>query len=163
MFDLFFGPLIGMDPAGPGFTIPWDHGPGTRLSDKDAQYVQCIQTASGTLGTHKDCGSATFVINGGIMQPGCFTTFCSHSRSHAYFNEAMLDGHIFAGLKCTGRIKHFLSRVLGMYCSMDSERLGIHAEGKPGRWFLETNAAPAFAKGVGDKNVESVPVDFVQQ
>lgn len=141
-------PLIGMDPAGPGFTMPWDRGAGHRLSDIDAQYVQCIQTASGTLGTHKDCGrgSATFIINGGIKQPGCLTVFCSHSRAHAYFNEAMLEGHIFAGKKCTGRIHYFLSKVLGMHCSMESEQLGIHAEGKPGRFFIKTNAAPPFAK-----------------
>lgn len=137
-----------MDPAGPGFTMPLDLGEGYRLSAKDAQYVQCIHTASGTFGTHKDCGHANFIMNGGFSQPGCLTMFCSHSRSHAYFTEAMLAGHIFAGTKCSGRIKNFFSNALGMDCSMESEQLGIHAEGKPGRYFLKTNAAAPFAKMV---------------
>lgn len=134
-----------MDPAGPGFTVPWDFGARTRLSKKDAQYVQCIHTASGTLGTHKDCGHANFHINGGLSQPGCTSVLCSHSRSHDYFDEAMFAGHIFSGTKCYGRVINFVSTLLGMPCSMDSERLGIYAERKPGRYYATTNAKPPYA------------------
>lgn len=136
---IVFHSLIGMDPAGPGFTIPWDYGVGTRLTEYDAQYVQCIQTATGTLGTHKDCGHANFIINGGIAQPGCLTPLCSHSKSHDYFDEALFPGHIISGAKCSGRVRNFFSDVLGMPCSMDSERLGIYALRKRGRFFVTTN------------------------
>lgn len=135
-----------MDPAGPGFTIPWDYGVGTRLTEYDAQYVQCIQTATGTLGTHKDCGHANFIINGGIAQPGCLTPLCSHSKSHDYFDEALFPGHIISGAKCSGRVRNFFSDVLGMPCSMDSERLGIYALRKRGRFFVTTNKNPPYAQ-----------------
>lgn len=132
-----------MDPAGPGFTVPWDYGVGGRLSEKDASYVQCIHTCNGALGTHKDCGHANFVVNGGLAQPGCVTPFCSHALSHDYFDEAMFSGHIFSGVKCTGRMHHFFSKFFGWSCSKDSERLGIYAQRNPGRYFVKTkNAAP---------------------
>lgn len=143
---IVFHSLIGMDPAGPGFTIPWDYGAGTRLTENDARYVQCIHTASGTLGTHKDCGHANFIINGGAAQPGCLTPLCSHSKSHDYFDEAMFPGHVISGTKCSGHVRNFIADILGLPCSMDSERLGIYATRKRGRFFVTTNKDPPYAQ-----------------
>lgn len=128
-----------MDPAGPGFTAPWDFGVGSRLTKTDAQYVQCIHTTSGTLGTHKECGHADFYINGGYIQPGCITFMCSHSRAHDYFSEALLPDHVFIGVKCRGAIVNLVSKMIGMKCSSKTDRLGIHSERKSGRFFLKTN------------------------
>lgn len=139
-----------MDAAGPGFTVPFDLGPGTRLSSTDAQYVQCIQTSGGSFGTLVDCGHANFIMNGGLSQPGCLWPLCSHFRSHEYFYEAMFAGHIFPGQKCSGRIKNFLSLVLGMFCSMNSDRLGIYSERKLGRFYVNTNAKAPYAQIVTD-------------
>lgn len=130
---------IGVDPAGPGFTVPWDFGVGTHLTKADAQYVQCIHTASGTLGTHKDCGHADFYLNGGYIQPGCITFMCSHSRAHEYFSEALLPGHVFTGVKCRGATVNLVWKIFGMECSSETDRLGIYSERKSGRFFLRTN------------------------
>lgn len=139
-----------MDPAGPGFTVPWDYGVGARLSEKDANYVQCIHTCNGALGTHKDCGHANFIVNGGLAQPGCITPFCSHALSHDYFDEAMFNGHIFSGVKCTGRMRHFFSKIFGMSCTKDTERLGIYSQRNPGRYFIRTKEAAPYAPLVLD-------------
>lgn len=139
---------IGIDPAGPGFTVPWDFGVGTRLSKSDARYVQCIHTSMGTLGTAKECGHADFILNGGYTQPGCISLFCSHSRSHEYFNEAMLPKNIFSGVKCRGSITNFITNLLGVQCSSETDRLGIHSERKTGQFFLKTNSKSPFAQTV---------------
>lgn len=96
--------LIGLDPAGPGYTCPFDLGPNTRLDPSDAKYVQCVLTSRATLGTMKDCGHANFIMNGGYIQPGCFTVLCSHSRSHSFFAESIFRKHEFIGEQCSGSI-----------------------------------------------------------
>lgn len=145
-----------MDPAGPGFTIPWDLGAGTRLTKSDARYVQCIHTSSGTLGTLVDCGHADFYLNGGFIQPGCLEVACSHIRAHDYFVESMDPDHIFSGARCECPIAAFVTNLLGMQCSSETDRLGIHTARKLGRYFLNTNSQPPYAKEVTTR----VPSDF---
>lgn len=134
----------GVDPAGPGFTVPWDFGVGTRLMKTDAHYVQCIHTADGTLGTHKDCGHADFYLNGGFLQPGCFTLMCSHSRAHDYFSEAIVPNHTLVGVKCRGSLVNLVWKLFGGQCSTETDRLGIHSERKAGRFYLRTNRQPPY-------------------
>lgn len=153
--------VLGVDPAGPGFTIPWDFGNGTRLTKDDAKYVQCIHTSCGTVGTLKDCGHADFYLNGGYRQPGCITVMCSHARAHDIFLEAMYPGNIFLGAKCQGSIGNFISNLFGMQCSSEMERLGIHSERRPGRYFLKTNRKSPFAKPVFA--VQSADVEYKKQ
>lgn len=138
--------FIGIDPAGPGFTIPWDFGAGTRLMSSDAKYVQCMHTSCGTLGTLKDCGHTDFYLNGGVLQPGCLEVMCSHSRAVDYFIESMDFGQVFSGARCLGPITSFVTNLFGLQCSSDTERLGIHTTRKPGRYFLSTNSKSPFAK-----------------
>lgn len=136
-----------MDPAGPGFTVPWDFGAGTRLSATDAKYVQCIHTSRGTLGTFKDCGHADFYLNGGYIQPGCVTVLCSHSRAHDIFQESMFPEQIFNGVKCHGSFANLITKLFGAQCSMETDRLGIHSDRRFGRFFLRTHWSSPFALG----------------
>lgn len=81
----------GLDPAGPLFSIKdtsW------RISNIDANYVECIHTNAGTLGFTEAIGMADFYINGGKSQPGCGLDpvgSCSHGRSYEYFAESIRD------------------------------------------------------------------------
>lgn len=139
----------GADPAGPGFTFPWDFGAGTRLVKTDARYVQCIHTSRGTLGTLKDCGHADFVLNDGFVQPGCLSVFCSHSRAHDYFDESLLRQNIFSGDQCKGTFMNVVEGLFGMQCSSDTDRLGIYTQRKPGSFFVKTNSKSPFALNAG--------------
>lgn len=69
---------IGLDPAGPGFeyvTLQSD-----RLDSTDAQFVDVIHTAVGTLGYAAPIGVVDFYPNGGTPpQPGCFESFSPSS------------------------------------------------------------------------------------
>lgn len=60
--------ITGLDPAGPNF---YTNGPESRLDSTDAQFVDVIHTAVGSLGHYKDIGHVDFYPNGGILQPGC--------------------------------------------------------------------------------------------
>lgn len=57
--------IIGLDPAGPLFTLPAAVAPKYRLDQTDAQFVQVLHTSGGTLGTSLKCGHADFYPNGG--------------------------------------------------------------------------------------------------
>lgn len=145
----FFGILYaiyGLDPAGPGFTCPFDLGSGTRLDSTCATYVQCIHTAQGSLGTAKPCGHADFYVNGGFVQPGCAQVLCGHSRSHEYFNESLDPTHIFLGIQCKGPVKNFLKSLFGKSCSAVTDRMGIFNQQISGKFYLDTNSAAPFAK-----------------
>lgn len=80
-----------MDPAGPLFSLKdtsW------RISNIDAQYVECIHTNAGTLGFTEPIGMSDFYLNGGKNQPGCgldLSGACSHGRSYEYFSESIRD------------------------------------------------------------------------
>lgn len=62
------GAIIGLDPAGPLFSID---KPQKRLADTDADYVQIIHTDAGNLSVEHPIGHADFYPNGGNEQPGC--------------------------------------------------------------------------------------------
>lgn len=137
--------MTGLDPAGPGFTCPFDLGLNTRLDPSDAKYVQCVLTSRATLGTMKDCGHANFIMNGGFTQPGCFSVLCSHSRAHDFFAEALFRENEFIGEKCSGSIKlFFVNKYLRRACSENGDKLGIHSNRSHGRFFIKTSAEPPY-------------------
>lgn len=73
------GEIIGLDAAGPLFTIPAEVGNVYRLDKTDAEFVQVLHTSMGTLGTHVKSGHADFYPNGGVSpQSNCVLT--SHAR-----------------------------------------------------------------------------------
>lgn len=57
--------IIGLDPAGPLFTLPAVVSPDFRLDPTDAEFVQVLHTSGGTLGTSVKSGHADFYPNGG--------------------------------------------------------------------------------------------------
>lgn len=61
--------ITGLDPARPGF-ISMD--PSRRLDPTDAEFVDVIHTAAGTLGVLGSIGDVDFYPNGGVNQPSCF-------------------------------------------------------------------------------------------
>ncbi|XP_031616461.1 phospholipase A1-like isoform X2 [Contarinia nasturtii] len=159
--------IYGLDPAGPGFTWPFDLGKSTRLDPSDAQYVQCVLTSRGTLGTMKDCGHANFIMNGGYIlycihaylnlaklksflggyiQPGCFSVLCSHSLAHEFFEESLDPSNKFIAEKCSGSFKLFLKRTfLRQSCTDVTDRLGIHSARIPGRFFIKTKSSSPYS------------------
>lgn len=139
---------LGLDPAGPGFTVPFDLGEGTRLDETCANYVQCIRTSAGTLGTAVRCGHADFILNGGFAQPGCGTIFCSHSRGHEYFIEAMHVENDISGNQCDGPIRQFIKTLISRQCSTIIDRIGIHTRRLTGVFYVETNSESPFAMNV---------------
>lgn len=57
----------GLDPAKPGFEfLPVKH-----LNTDNAEFVDVIHTAGGSLGFISSLGHADFFPNGGFVQPGC--------------------------------------------------------------------------------------------
>lgn len=93
--------ITGLDPARPGFQTA---GPSERLDATDALFVDCIHTCGNLLGLQDPICAADFYPNGGKhAQPGClFIDFgkCSHMRSHEYFAESIVPGHVFPALEC---------------------------------------------------------------
>lgn len=117
-----------------------------RLDRHDARYVQCVFTSRTTFGSLKDCGHGNFIVNGGIVQPGCLALMCSHSRAHELFNASLFENHQFYGEQCSNSLMYFMrNMVLGEPCSLNTDRLGIHSHRKKGRFFVGTAAESPFA------------------
>lgn len=57
--------IIGLDPAGPLFSIPSAVSSKYRLDASDAEFVQVLHTSGGSLGTSLKSGHADFYPNGG--------------------------------------------------------------------------------------------------
>lgn len=86
----------GLDPAGPLFSV---NDSSWRISDADANYVECIHTNAGTLGFTEAIGMADFYMNGGKSQPGCgldLVGSCAHSRSYEYFAESIRENRFIS-------------------------------------------------------------------
>lgn len=64
--------ITALDPGAPYFTLPFVLPYGLILNQNNAKYIQLIQTS--TIGTQRS-GTANFVANGGIQQPGCYLPF----------------------------------------------------------------------------------------
>lgn len=79
--------IIGLDPAGPLFTVG---NPGGRLDAADAVYVEAIHTNGPSFsivgsGIGAPIAHVDFFPNGGQAQPGCSTAGCSHSRAVEFY------------------------------------------------------------------------------
>lgn len=138
--------FLGLDPAGPGFTVPADYGTNQRLDPTDAKYVQCVFTNQLMMGSDIDCGHGNFFGNGGMVQPGCgLNVTCSHERSYVYFNESLNPKRKFIGERCENAAQKLYLELLGQKCSDVTDRMGIHTAHKKGRFFVKTNAERPFA------------------
>ncbi|KAI8033734.1 endothelial lipase [Drosophila gunungcola] len=129
--------IIGLDPAGPLFSLPAEVSPKYRLDPGDAQFVQVLHTSGGTLGTSLKCGHADFYPNGGrAPQTNCkmFANLrdmqntnpiaCSHSAAAIFFRQSMDPEYPFVGLEC-GSYREFSHG----YCDGNRKaRFGIHSQ-----------------------------------
>ena len=61
--------LIGLDAGLPFYPSPFEDY--VVLSKGQADFVDGLHTASGTLGQFRPYGDIDFYANGGIIQPGC--------------------------------------------------------------------------------------------
>jgi lipoprotein lipase len=104
--------IVGLDPAGPEYTMPEDVGAKGRLDSGDAQFVQTIVTTEGFIGASFGLGKQNFFPNGGkFPQPGCGsmisgdifdleTLSCSHEISCEYFRLSLDPSNNFTGVSC---------------------------------------------------------------
>ncbi|XP_030246146.1 lipase member H-B isoform X2 [Drosophila navojoa] len=131
--------IIGLDPAGPLFTLPADVHPKYRLDKTDAKFVQVLHTSGGTLGTSLKCGHADFYPNGGrAPQSNCLMFMnlrdmqntnpiaCSHSAAAIFFRQSMDPQYPFIGYEC----ESYRAYRAG-YCDNNRRAIfGIHSQ----RW-----------------------------
>ncbi|XP_032582116.1 endothelial lipase [Drosophila sechellia] len=129
--------IIGLDPAGPLFSLPAEVAPKYRLDPGDAQFVQVLHTSGGSLGTSLKCGHADFYPNGGrAPQTNCkmFANLrdmqntnpvsCSHSAAAIFFRQSMDPEYPFVGYEC-GSYRQFAAG----YCDGNRKaRFGIHSQ-----------------------------------
>ncbi|XP_055383289.1 phospholipase A1 member A [Condylostylus longicornis] len=148
--------IIGLDPAGPLFTLPSDVGTDYRLDKSDAKFVQVIHTAGGTLGTSLKCGHADFYPNGGVSpQTNCvFTKFtdepktnpvgCSHTMAVKFFEISMNPEYPFNGWHCSS----YQAYIFGLCLFKSNSRFGIHSERIPGNYFFTTSVSYPYVQRV---------------
>lgn len=140
--------IVGLDPASPLFYM---NKPNGRLDVTDAEYVEVIHTAAGSLGFDKPIGKADFYPNFGRSQPGCgwdLTGACAHSRAYEYFTESILTDVGFWSNQCGEyhtEIKKEKCLPTGTTVTLGGDP--IHIERAEGNYHLETNKASPFAKG----------------
>ncbi|KMQ93906.1 pancreatic triacylglycerol lipase [Lasius niger] len=136
--------IVGLDPALPGFYLA---GPGSRISNDDAQYVEIIHTNGGLLGFSAAIGDSDFYPNGGKSQSGCLLDIggaCSHARSYKFFAESIDSSLGFHARKCSS-FRHFKKGLCNNeHISLMGHKLELHAQGN---YYLETNSKFPFAKG----------------
>ncbi|XP_073828386.1 lipoprotein lipase [Musca autumnalis] len=129
--------IIGLDPAGPLFTLPAVVSTDYRLDPSDAQFVQVLHTSGGTLGVGVKSGHADFYPNGGTApQRNCnsFTQIrdvqntnpiaCSHSTAAVFFKQSMNPAYAFVGYNCDS----YWSYSRGMCSKNRSGRFGVHSQ-----------------------------------
>lgn len=127
--------IYGLDPAGPGFSFPFNDSPANVLDPSDAFYVQCIHTARMTFGVNYNCGHGDFYPDGGFLSPGCVGIICSHLRAPLLFRSALDRKHLFIGSHCTSDIQ---ARYYAYQCSAIRDILGIYSERIKGSFYLTT-------------------------
>ncbi|EDW27150.1 GL16601 [Drosophila persimilis] len=142
--------IIGLDPAGPLFSLPAEVSPKYRLDPSDAKFVQVLHTSGGSLGTSLKCGHADFYPNGGrAPQTNCkmFMNLrdmqntnpiaCSHSAAAIFFRQSMDPQYPFVGYEC-GSYREFAAG----YCDQNRRaRFGIHSQRRAQGSFYFTTAS----------------------
>ncbi|KFB41920.1 AGAP000687-PA-like protein [Anopheles sinensis] len=107
--------IIGLDPAGPGFTKPIPVSIDRRLDRTDGRFVQAIHTDKNIIGTTMNLGHQDYYANSGASpQPGCefplvnndttksyLQFICSHFKAVEYFRASLDRQNIFEGTACS--------------------------------------------------------------
>lgn len=148
------GQIFGLNPSGPLFTTPSGGSLSFRLDKSDAEYVQFIITAKGTMGVSEGEGHENYYVNGGAApQPNCGSL--SSSTGDIEFAEAVICSHIHA---CTlfrlsmNPLLVYPARLCPSWEDFNSglcllnriTRLGIHTIKQGGDFQLKTTATLPF-------------------
>ncbi|XP_055319675.1 pancreatic triacylglycerol lipase [Sitodiplosis mosellana] len=139
--------ITALDPALPLFITA---APADKLDPTDAEFVDVYHSNAFVQGQIERCGTVDFYMNGGILQPGCFSFgsnpfACSHHRAAEYFTESILSDRGFWGWSCNS----YYSYLLGM-CPRSNE---LHLAGEDcrdttkGMFLITTNSESPFASG----------------
>lgn len=87
-------------------------------------------------------------MNGGLIQKGCISPKCSHSRAIYYFTESLNPKYKYAAERCENLIKKLFLELVLKPCSDEVDQLGIHTERSPGSYFVRTHSNPPFAPNI---------------
>lgn len=122
---------VGLDPAGPCYTFPCTVGEAHRLDATDANYVQCIHSNIGVLGSAPRCGCSDIYLNLGIVQPKAIDPVMAH-----FFACAIFEWTLNVDNKCF---------------SVDGKELtGVHTPKACGIYQVRTNSkAPYCSRDIG--------------
>ncbi|KAH8301032.1 hypothetical protein KR044_011939, partial [Drosophila immigrans] len=148
--------IIGLDPAGPLFTLPAAVAPKYRLDQTDAQFVQVLHTSGGTLGTSLKCGHADFYPNGGkAPQRNCLMFVnlremqntnpiaCSHSAAAIFFKQSMDPQYPFVGYQCDS----YRDFAAGRCNNNRRARFGIHSRRRTqGSFYFDTTSSHPYVQ-----------------
>ncbi|XP_062550556.1 pancreatic lipase-related protein 2-like [Armigeres subalbatus] len=105
------GEIYGLDPVGPLFEYPVDHGLQMRLDMSDASYVQIIVTSGSQLGLLIGEGHENFYPNGGVSAVNCplpdatsqeltIRIACSEWEATEYFKQSLNPTNGYEGKQC---------------------------------------------------------------
>ncbi|XP_055599514.1 inactive pancreatic lipase-related protein 1-like [Uranotaenia lowii] len=139
--------IIGLDAAGVSFSL----SDNDILSPNDAQYVEVMYTAAGSLGFDLPLGHSNFFPNGGRSQPGCgidLSGSCAHSRAHQLYAESISTTIGFRSTRCAS-----LDEINGGACTPSGPDALMGGEpsnrglGVEGVFRLTTNANEPRAQG----------------
>lgn len=124
---------LGLDPAGPLFTYPILASHHQRLIRQDAEYVQCVHTNCGLLGSPVPCGDSDYYPNFCRRQPGCANDACDHERAIGLFDASLNPAYQFDARKCDSEGRARLN-----LCANQIDRLGIYAKRLNGQFYFPT-------------------------
>ncbi|XP_022166001.1 lipase member H-B-like [Myzus persicae] len=144
------GRITGLDPASPGFeNIPIQK---ERLSKDDAEFVDVIHTAGGTLGFMDSMGHVDFYPNGGVApQPGydlllfkmVDAILGSHSRAYDLYADSVYNRESLVATRCNA-----WSAFMSNKCVNNSKTLMGHdatySDLALGDFYLKTNLSSPF-------------------
>ncbi|XP_058825776.1 phospholipase A1 4-like [Topomyia yanbarensis] len=139
--------ITGLDPALPLFITA---GADDKLDPSDADFVDVIHTNALVQGKIERCGHVDFYMNGGIIQPGCWTIgqnpmACSHHRAPDYFAESIRSLTGFWGWKCNSYIYYLLG-----FCPHNNYQVMAGEDcmtGTEGMFLITTNSDTPYAIG----------------
>lgn len=124
---------LGLDPAGPLFTFPFQTDPHRRLDADDASHVQCLHTDRGAFGTSDTCGDSDYFANLGYRQPGCLLHRCSHIRATYIFEASLDQSNAFMGRQCPDDRRAQVNR-----CYQHIDRFGVYGNHSNGKFYFRT-------------------------
>ncbi|XP_022917699.1 lipase member H-like [Onthophagus taurus] len=120
--------ITGLDPASP---LIWNG-----LVKSDAEFVDVVHTAAGSLGKTGPQGHIDFYPNGGVSpQPGCEEEtfinilFCSHARSWQYYAKTIQNPRRYIAVQCDSYEDYLINRCSGNNMLYMGEYLSSRSRG----------------------------------